>query len=221
MKNMSIVTRNICSIALCLVVFVSVFVTGCSNSAPTTETSFTVYNEADLMTMYDLIHQAIPILDTQYEYTCELNEPAMYINLYVYNTERVEADQNFEELTIDEIKEYSSNGEITLDYLNENWELLYLEKCEYGMSNRVKDYFEWYWGEGAYKTDDYDSNSGTKKLESYRISLEDTLIDLNKLYPDDISIGSINELNLEQTIVLVEYNGQPEAIQGDDLVLFM
>lgn len=202
---MSIVTRNICSIALCLVVFVSVFVTGCSNFAPTTETSYTVYNEADLMTMYDLIHEAIPILDTQYEYTSELNEPALYINLYLYNTERLEADNNFEELTLDEIKDYLLNGEITLDYLNENWEFLYLEKCEYGMSNRVKDYFEWYWGEGAYKTDDYESNSGTKKIEEYRNSLQNTLTDLIRLYPDQTSIGSLYDLSVEQIKVLIEY----------------
>ena len=68
MKNMSIVTRNICSIALCLVVFVSVFVTGCSNFAPTTETSFTVYNEADLMAMYENIHKAIPTVGNTREY---------------------------------------------------------------------------------------------------------------------------------------------------------
>ncbi len=221
MKNMSIVTRNICSIALCLVVFVSVFVTGCSNFAPTTETSFTVYNEADLMTMYDLIHQAIPILDTQYEYTSELNDSAMYINLYVYNAERLEADNNFEELTIDEIKEYLSNGEITVDYLNANWELTYLEKSEYGMSDRVKDYFEWYWGDGAYKTDDYESNSGTKKLENYRISLQSTLTNLHELYPNQISVDALAQLSVEQTKVLIEYNGRPEDIQGDDLVLFM
>ena len=145
----------------------------------------------------------------------------MCINLYVYNSEILEADKDFEELTLDEIKGYLLNGEITLDYLNANWELPYLEKCEYGMSNRVKDYFEWYWGEGAYKTDDYESNSGTKKIEEYRNSLQNTLSDLIRLYPDQTSIGSLYDLSVEQIKVLIEYNGRPEDIQGDDLALFM
>lgn len=213
-------TRYIAAIICCYIVL-PFTVTGCCNLVPSNETSSTLYSEADLMTMYDIIHKAIPILDTQYEYTCELNEPAMYINLYVYNTERVEADQNFEELTIDEIKEYLSNGEITLDYLNENWELPYSEKCEYGMSDRVRDYFEWFWGEGAYITEDYDSNSGTKKLEEYRISLQSTLTDLHELYPNMISVDALAQLSVEQTRILIEYNDHPEAIQGDDLDLFM
>lgn len=214
-------TNRINLIIIFLIVFVSFSVIGCSIGTKETETSLTRYNEADLMTMYGLIHEAIPILDTQYEYTSELNEPAMCINLYVYNTERLEADKNFEELTLDEIKEYLSNGEITVDYMNANWELTYLEKSEYGMSDRVKDYFEWYWGDGAYKTDDYESNSGTKKLDNYRISLQSTLTDLHELYPNQISVDALAQLSVEQTKVLIEYNGQPEAIQGDDLDLFV
>lgn len=222
MKNMSIVTRNICSIALCLVVFVSVFVTGCSNFAPTTETSFTQFNEADLKNMYQFdIHKAFPVLGTTSEYSNDLNEPAMYYYLYVYNTEKSETDEFFKELTLDEVKDYLLNSELTLDYLNSNQELTITEIIEIRMNDRLKDYYEWFWGIGDYKTDDFDNNSGTQKIERYRNSLQQTLIDLQLLYPNELSVSLIDDLSVEQIKVLIEYNGRPEDIQGDDLVLFM
>lgn len=58
-------------------------------------------------------------------------------------------------------------------------------------------------------------------LAEYRTSLQNTLSHLHDMYPGLISVGSLDQLSVEQTKVLIDYNGHPENIQGDDLALFM
>ena len=211
--------KRLIAALFCCFIVPAWYMTGCSAPKQETETTATIYNEADLMAMYGLIHEAIPTAGNIGEYSVELIETDMYINLYVYNSERSEADDSFEELTMDEIRDYLSNGEITVDYLNANWELLYLVKCEYGMSDRVKDYFEWYWGDGAYATDE-NSDHGSQKIESFRVQLQSMINDLREENPGQIAIGSVHEMDIEQITVLIGCDGDISTISEEDLELF-
>ena len=92
-------------ILLCSLVFISFSVIGCSVGEQKKETTSTLYQAGDLKAMYELIHKAIPTEGNIAEYSNDLIETTMYINLYVYNSEKLEAQEDFVELTMDEIKE--------------------------------------------------------------------------------------------------------------------
>ena len=216
---MMVKSKIIKVILLCSLVFVSFSVIGCSVGKQNKEITSTLYQSGDLKAMYELIHKAIPTEGNIAEYSNDLIEATMYINLYVYNSEKLEAQEDFVELTMDEIKEYLSNGEITLDYLNSNWDLPYLEKIEYGMSDRIKDYFEWYWGEGAYETSG-NGTSGSQKIEDYTNQLQRVINDLCEDNPGEIAMRTVYEMNIQQLSILINCNGDASAIKEEDLSLF-
>ena len=206
-------------ILLCSLVFISFSVIGCSVGEQKKETTSTLYQAGDLKAMYELIHKAIPTEGNIAEYSNDLIETTMYINLYVYNSEKLEAQEDFVELTMDELKEYLSNGEITLDYLNSNWDFPYLEKIEYGMSDRVKDYFEWYWGKGAYETSG-NGTSGSQIIEGYTNQLQRVINDLCEENLGEIAVRTVYEMNIQQLSILINCNGDASAISEEDLSLF-
>ena len=87
------------------------------------------------------------------------------------------------------------------------------------MSDRVKDYFEWYWGEGTYATDDY-SDYGSQKIVDYRIQLQEVINDLCEQNPNEIIVRTVYEMDIQQLTVLFDCNGDASAISEEDLSLF-
>ena len=101
---MMVKSKIIKVILLCSLVFVSFSVIGCSVGKQNKEITSTLYQSGDLKAMYELIHKAIPTEGNIAEYSNDLIETTMYINLYVYNSEKLEAQEDFVGLTMDEIK---------------------------------------------------------------------------------------------------------------------
>ena len=156
------------------------------------------------------IHEAFPVKDVDWNYyqTSEyLDEPTMYVNLYVYNEIMLEQDSDFEPITLDEVREYMDSSEITAEYVIDSGKNRF-EVSEYGMSDRIKAYYEWFRGGGNDLVEDYYSDLN----HSYNAARDD--------YPElGLPILSILELNYEQMCEVIELE-ETGSIEDFDASLF-
>ncbi len=156
------------------------------------------------------IHEVFPVKDVDWNYyqTSEyLDEPMMYVNLYVYNEIMLEQDSDFEPITLDEVREYMDSSEITAEYVIDSGKNRF-EVSEYGMSDRIKAYYEWFRG------------GGNELVEDYYGDLLYTYNDFSQEYPElELPLYGIHEVNYEQMCELIELE-ETGSIEDFDTSLF-
>lgn len=156
------------------------------------------------------IHEAFPVKDVGWNYyqTSEyLDEPIMYVNLYVYNEIMLEQDSDFELITLDEVREYMDSSEITAEYVIDSGKNR-LEVSEYGMSDRIKAYYEWFRGGGEDLVEDYFADL-------------DGAYDMARLYNPELELPIlfIKSMNCEQMCEVIELE-ETGSIEDFDASLF-
>ena len=156
------------------------------------------------------IHEVFPVKDVDWNYyqTSEyLDEPIMYVNLYVYNEIMLEQDSDFEPITLDEVREYMDSSEITAEYVIDSGKNRF-EVSEYGMSERIKAYYEWFRGGGNDLVVDYFSDLGCA-YDGLRYDSPELGLPVLYAY----------EMNLEQICEVIELE-ETGSIEDFDTSLF-
>lgn len=160
--------------------------------------------------VYGDIHEAFPVDSghRQYVTSDHLNDALMYAYLYVYNEWAAEQDSSFEDLTLEEVREYLDSSEITVDYVMDNDLNTLYEIMLYGMSDRIRAYFDWY---------RYD---GYPVIEEYMDTLTDAYLDLEDDHPElQLPFKSAYTMNYEQICEVIELEETGE-IEDFDASLF-
>ena len=153
--------------------------------------------------VYKDIHDAFPVDEGHSRYVTSehLDEGCMYAYLCVYNEWAKKRDSNFKDLTLQEVREYLDSGEITVDYvIDNNLNTLY-QIMLYGMSDRIKAYFDW-----------YRSDDGYPVLEKYMYDLTDKYLqlrdELRDKHPENEKLPYMTAyyMNYKQICELIEYD---------------
>jgi len=166
--------------------------------------------EVYLPHVYGDIHEAFPVHSGHMQYVTsdQLNDALMYAYLYVYNEWAAEQDSSFEDLTLEEVREYLDSSEITVDYVMDNELNTLYEIMLYGMSDRIRAYFDWY---------RYD---GYPVIEEYMDTLTYTYLYLEDDHPElQLPFKSAYTMNYEQICEVIELEETGE-IEDFDTSLF-
>lgn len=161
--------------------------------------------------VYGDIHDAFPVDSGRMQYVTSdhLDDAIMYAYLCVYNEWAAEQDSSFEDLTLEEVREYLDSSEITVDYVMDNDLNTLYEIMLYGMSDRIRAYFDWYRSEDGYPV-----------VEEYMDTLTYAYLYLKDDHPElQLPYESAYTMNYEQICEVIELEETGE-IEDFDASLF-
>lgn len=161
--------------------------------------------------VYGDIHDAFPVDSghSQYVTSDHLDDALMYAYLCVYNEWAAEQDSSFEDLTLEEVREYLDSSEITVDYVMDNDLNTLYEIMLYGMSDRIRAYFDW-----------YRSDDGYPVIEEYMDTLTDAYLYLEDDHPElMLPYATAYSMSYDQICEVMEYE-RTGALEDFDASLF-